>query len=506
MNYARLMRLTLPAIALFVAIAAGGCLTATKQPATRKSVDQILSDAEKQRVDFTAQKPSLPLKNQNIGRQIASHEQEVRRQRKKRNNRNRETPIPFPPLHPEFRQISYEEELPPPLNGRRGDLVSDSFVEADIRQALNSLAAQAGVSVVIDDAVSGAANGVFENEPFEYVLRKLLLPLGCVYRRQGNEFVVGLPDPDSAMFYLLAQRRDYRTVHRSPAELKEMLPERLRRFVRIGEYGNLIIIDAPPELGDQVEEELRLSDTRPPQVIIEAMVCVYSPEAGFRFSFDLDHGVQLTSHAVGSALQGLALSGNFGPRTAPNLNNFSQTRAVLTALEQEGYLSIQAAPKITARDGKKAQIQIGRESYFSVQQGPTAAILRNDIKQVESGIMLDILPSIRGDRITVEIERAEVSEDIRTDDIIANASSFPVINRRRVSTTVHVGDGETIVIGGLKQTQRVDQHVQRPILGKIPLLGRLFQRIEKKDQVSEVAIFISPRIVRHGEPIEDPCR
>jgi type II secretory pathway component GspD/PulD (secretin) len=109
---------------------------------------------------------------------------------------------------------------------------------------------------------------------------------------------------------------------------------------------------------------------------------------------------------------------------------------------------------------------------------------------------LDITPEVRGSRVTVRIENAEVSEDIRTDETGTLPSDrFPIINRRRVSTTVHVGDGETIVIGGLTQSQKVSQVNKVPLLGDIPLLGWLFRRTETRDQESEVAIFLSPKIV-----------
>lgn len=389
---------------------------------------------------------------------------------------------------------NYLATLPP------SQKISDTFVESDLRQALQSLAAQANVSVLIDDGVSGAANADFEEVDIEAAIRQLLIPLGYVYRRNGDEFFIGVADPDSAMFPLLSERRDYHTVHRSPEELHALLSVRHQRFIRKGEFGNLMIIEAPPQITDAIEAELVLSDQPPPQIVLEAMVCVYAPNTSFRFGFDMEQGVLLTGRAAGAALSGLGLTGTIGPAGFNNLNNFTHTKAVLKALQQEGYLSIQAAPKIMARDGKKAEIQIGRESYFSVQQGNNA-LLRNDIQKVESGIMLDITPMIRGDRVSVEIERAEVSEDIRTDETAVSSSGFPVINRRRVATTVHVGDGETIVIGGLTQNQIIDQQVRMPVMSRIPLVGKLFQRIEKVNQTSEVAIFISPRIVKSTEQL-----
>jgi hypothetical protein len=100
--------------------------------------------------------------------------------------------------------------------------------------------------------------------------------------------------------------------------------------------------------------------------------------------------------------------------------------------------------------------------------------------------------------VTVTIEKAEVSEDVREFDRRNTAliSDFPLINRRQVATTVHVQDGQTIVIGGLMQRQTVDRFSQVPYLSAIPVIGKLFERVEQEDKAAEVAIFISPRIIR----------
>ncbi|HAC90194.1 MAG TPA: protein transporter, partial [Planctomycetaceae bacterium] len=97
-----------------------------------------------------------------------------------------------------------------------------------------------------------------------------------------------------------------------------------------------------------------------------------------------------------------------------------------------------------------------------------------------------------------EIEKAEVSEDIRSNDSRPelNANPYPIINRRQVSTNVDVADGSTIVLGGLVQRQTVDRISKTPGFASLPMIGHLFRKIEKQEQDTEVAIFISPSIVQ----------
>lgn len=395
--------------------------------------------------------------------------------------------------------VSAAHPLPSPMwGGNDRQRVSDVFMETDVRQALQSLAEQVGVSVIIDEQVRGQVTAIVEEEPFEDALRKLLLPLGYVFKQDGRDCYVGLADPESALFPYLAERFIYCAEHRTPEALQSQLPGRHLPFVRTIDQGGRIVIEAPRVQADQVLQELQQLDRAVPQVVLEALVCVYSPEANFRFGFDLQQGVTLNGvDAASLSLDGLGVGGHYGPAGFnTQLNDFRFTSVFLRALEQKGHVKIRAAPRVMAEDGKKAEIHIGRETFFSVQPNLTGVVFRQDIQKVDSGIMLELTPTIRAPYVTVHIERAEVSEDIRSDETQGNAyDQFPVINRRRVATTVHVQDGQTIVIGGLTQRQKVDQINKLPVLGNVPYVGRIFQRIERRDQEAEVAIFISPQII-----------
>ncbi|HVY62475.1 MAG TPA: secretin and TonB N-terminal domain-containing protein, partial [Planctomycetota bacterium] len=87
--------------------------------------------------------------------------------------------------------------------------VSEEFVATDIHEAIASLAAQAGVRVVVDDAVRGSVTASFDKVPFEDALGDVLTPHGYVFARRGERYLVGTSDPKSAMYPLLADTREY---------------------------------------------------------------------------------------------------------------------------------------------------------------------------------------------------------------------------------------------------------------------------------------------------------
>ncbi len=208
-----------------------------------------------------------------------------------------------------------------------------------------------------------------------------------------------------------------------------------------------------------------------------------------------------------AGMTGLSFSGSASREgLRDTFADFAVTSAFVRLLAQEGYITIRAAPRVTTKDGEKAQISISRETFFSLQPANSNLLFRQDVQKVESGISLDIIPRVYGDMVSCRIAKAEVSEDIRTQDSRTEltANPFPIINRRQVSTDVVVRDGHTVVIGGLVQRQTVDRVNRIPGLSRIPLLGKAFQTVEKQEQDAEVAIFISPRIVPPESPTVNP--
>ncbi len=378
-------------------------------------------------------------------------------------------------------------------------LVSDIYTETDVREAVQALATQAGVTIVLDDTARGAVTCTIENEPFEVALQRILLPLGMVYRKKDNLYLIGSVDPTSNLFPHIAETIEFRPNHLSTQELLALLPARQAQFVRMVDKRNLIIIEAPHDTAQQIHGQLLSADQPIPQIMIEAMVCVVAPEKGLQFGMDWNHGLQVNGlNRLNLGLSGLSFTGEVSPYGASNaFDDFAVTSAFVKLLAKEGYVTIRAAPRVMAKDGEKAEISIARDTFFSIQQGNNQFLFNQNIQKVDSGISLTLTPSIRGDTIQIHIEKAEVSEDVRSIDPQQqlNNSPYPIINRRNVATTVQVKDQQTIVIGGLMQRQTVDRESRIPYLGSLPLIGGAFRKIEKQEQDAEVAIFISPKIV-----------
>jgi type IV pilus assembly protein PilQ len=143
-------------------------------------------------------------------------------------------------------------------------------------------------------------------------------------------------------------------------------------------------------------------------------------------------------------------------------------------------------PRIVTADKRKATITQGTEVGFQTQasSGGTTTQFRPAV------LSLDVTPQITpDDRVIMEL-------DIKKDSVGALIGGVPSIETRTLKTQVIAENGETVVLGGIyEQTTRTDV-TKVPLLGDIPLLGNLFKTTTKRDEKSELLIFITPRIIK----------
>ncbi len=387
---------------------------------------------------------------------------------------------------------------------QRFSSVSEEFVDTDLREALITLAEKGDVDLVMDDKVNGVVSTKIDNLTLDQAFEKVLMPLGLYCTWRDNQVVVAPADPASPLFPYVATTVDYRAKHVDVKTLMTTVPLNMTQYVKALDGTNQIMIEAPEALSRRIEQRFAIVDQPVPQVVLEAIICVVSPDTAFQLGLDWQHAVELngdTAFKLGAT--GLAMSASASPPGVDAVfSDFATTSAFVKMLSENGYLTIRASPHVMAKSGEKANISINRETFFSVSPQSSSSnstnsiFFQQNIQKVDAGITLEITPTIRDDLVTIKIDRAEVSEDVRQANSEAALNPYPIINRRSVSTTVHVKDGKTIVIGGLVQRETVDRVNEVPGLSKIPLMGYLFKSKQRQTREADVIIFISPRIIQ----------
>jgi type IV pilus assembly protein PilQ len=155
----------------------------------------------------------------------------------------------------------------------------------------------------------------------------------------------------------------------------------------------------------------------------------------------------------------------------------------LSALQADGRGKVIASPRLITANQKEAHIEQGQERLFALQ---TFGSIGNLVTK-KAVLSLTVTPQITpDDRVIMDV--------IITQDSFVSADA-DTLNTKEIFTQVLAENGETIVIGGIYQQEEFDNTTQVPILGDIPILGRLFKKRSQTDNRIELLIFLTPRII-----------
>jgi pilus assembly protein CpaC len=169
---------------------------------------------------------------------------------------------------------------------------------------------------------------------------------------------------------------------------------------------------------------------------------------------------------------------------------------LVNALEQKGMARSLAEPNLTALSGDTASFLAGGE--FPVPVPGTLGQVSIEYKRY--GVGLAFTPTVLSDGlINLKIE-PEVSQLDSSHPVQVAGISVPPLIVRRASTTVELRDGQSFVIGGLLQSQGETAQQQLPWLGDVPILGALFRSAAYQKKETDLAIIVTPRLVRPARP------
>jgi general secretion pathway protein D len=303
-------------------------------------------------------------------------------------------------------------------------------------------------------------------------------------------------------------------------------------MIEADEATNSLVITADSAIMDGLSVLIKQLDMPRAQVLVEAIIVEVIQGDGKDLGFDWlmanQHGGFAGSNNSGGlagqvalgafdddeedALKGIASALATVPGAvwggADYDVNGTSFSAILTALETNGETNILSTPSLMTLDNHEASIIVGQEVPFvtgnytstGTSGGTTGGVSTpgNPFQTIERknvGITLKVTPHVNKDnKITLEIVQ-EVSglaaSDVATADVITN--------ERKIETTVITGDGEVIVLGGL-----IDDDVQEtvskvPVLGDLPLIGRLFKKSSTKVRKKNLMVFIRPTVVRDSQ-------
>lgn len=160
--------------------------------------------------------------------------------------------------------------------------------------------------------------------------------------------------------------------------------------------------------------------------------------------------------------------------------------------EQNGQVSTLANPNLTALSGETGSFLAGGEIPIPISQGLGAVA----IEYKQYGVSLAYTPTVLSDgRISLRV-RPEVSQLSAAGSVTFSGTTIPALTTRRAETTVELGSGQSLMIGGLLQNSHDNSIEKAPGLGDIPILGALFRSNSFQRRETELVIVITPYLVK----------
>jgi pilus assembly protein CpaC len=286
------------------------------------------------------------------------------------------------------------------------------------------------------------------------------------------------------------------------------------RIMLSGEVADAATLDKAVTIARQFGPEIinSVSVMSPQQVMLEVRFIEISRTAGRELGVQWNTfgnpninvgngvaagGLPITSAAAVGAAGVLSGASPFGFLIANLAKGGVSADVAINALEQKGLARSLAEPNLVALSGDTASFLAGGE--YPIPVAGSFGQITVDYKKY--GVGLAFTPTVLGrGLINLKIE-PEVSQIDTTHTVsVANGISVPALIVRRASTTLELRDGQSFMIGGLLQSDTKNLIDQLPWLGSVPVLGALFSSKSYQQNQTDLAIIVTPHLVRPTRP------
>jgi len=260
------------------------------------------------------------------------------------------------------------------------------------------------------------------------------------------------------------------------------------------ELTNSLLVRASETDFDVLKEAVDQLDIRPLQVLIEVLIVEARHDRSFSLGADLFVPPQSVDKGDGTA-GGRVNGGGLGDLVITLMNlGRANIDATIRAAASRGDVEIISRPVLLASNNQEARFLVGSQRPFvQVSRSlPTDIAQRDQVIQYRDvGTKLTVRPTINQDGYVSLLIQQEINQ--ATSEVQFDA---PVISTREAVTQVLVRNGQTIVLGGLRDQQKDVSRGGVPVLSGIPLIGGFFGRSDRRTNQTELYLFLTPRILR----------
>ncbi len=415
-----------------------------------------------------------------------------------------------------------------------GERLSLNFQNIEVRAVLQLIADFTGMNLVTSDTVTGSVTLRLQNVPWDQALDIILKTKGLGMRKTGNLMFIA-PAQEIA-----AREKTELEAKQQLQEIEPLFSEMIqinyakadgiaallkgqenshmstRGSVSIDARTNTLLIQDTASSLEEIHKLVAKLDVPVRQVLIESRIVIanstYGKDIGTRFGISRD-SMGLSQSGDGAQFSGTLeatdqLVNNETLTTPQRLNvnlpvagaagSFAMSLVKLpfgtkvdlelSAMQAEGQGEVVSSPRVITSDQREAFIEQGVEIPY--QEASSSGATSTSFKT--AALSLRVRPQITpDDRIIMDLQ-------VNKDSVGQVFLGVPSINTRQINTQVLVESGETIVLGGVYETETRDDVSKVPFLGDLPLIGVLFRNTTKSDDKEELLVFVTPKIIKEG--------
>ncbi|MCF7936100.1 MAG: type II secretion system secretin GspD [Synergistales bacterium] len=289
---------------------------------------------------------------------------------------------------------------------------------------------------------------------------------------------------------------------------------------------NSLIFAAPPQQYESIVEIIEKIDVQPKQVMLRGLVAEVNltnlKNAGVDWA-TWGGSVEGDAIVAGQALMGdtQGVPGTFidwfqeltkkEEKTYDSDGDLVDTTTVyegkaliysyIRLLRKYDAINVLSMPRLLCTDNQESTLQVGQvipQLKTSTSDSSNPSAVQNSYEYKDTGLIIKVTPHVRGgDLVALDIEQ-------RTEDVLtAQTSTTPVTAKREINTSVMVGDGQTVILGGLIKEAEKSMKSRVPGLSYIPLIGNLFTSTTRQREKIDLMIFLTPYILETPQDVSD---
>jgi type IV pilus assembly protein PilQ len=391
--------------------------------------------------------------------------------------------------------------------------ISIDFRDTPIDDVIRAIAEQADVDIVKSPKVIGNVTTKLTDIPLEEALKNILTAHGYGYVADKNMITI-MPIADildkPEMIVSRIYRITYADVKGVEAALKKFISSK-GSLSSSPSTSNIIVTDIESRI-KAIDTFIAEIDRITPQILVEVRIYDITSQETLDLGVQWQAGRNTTYDGTVTGTLGLnpttgrrdpfitglfsnstnkTLSSSSGVLRLGLLNSSIDIDAVLKAQQETINAKLLANPRILVLDNETALFDIVREIPYTESTATSEGGSYTSTRFKNVGVKLQVTPHVTRDGMLRLHIIPEFGVIVSTDE----ATNVPTVDTRKLDTITLVKDGDTVVLGGLRKKDVSQQINKIPLLGDLPLVGGLFRFEGEDTTVTELVVFITPRIL-----------